>query len=112
MTDGCSNDPMVLRESEAIELLTFLTRRVRRQLDEPPRYALMALLTAADGLRDAILERTLPAATAMLTASVVVSHDAQPSFTDPRRYTHALDALCRLVAEYLVELDGRAGDAQ
>jgi Family of unknown function (DUF6092) len=50
----------VMTEDEALELLAFLVAAARTQIDEPPEYARLRLLTAAQRLGDSIIERVSP----------------------------------------------------
>ena len=101
----------VLTEDQAIELFTFLITSARTQLDDPCLYASMRLLTAAELLRDFIVERTSPGARNLLTTTVEKTEYAQIIMNDVEAYTTALDELCGLVAQYLLDqsdLEGKS----
>jgi len=105
MGESLPGEAMVLSESEAIELLAFLVTSARIQLEEPLRYASMRILTAAEKLREAIAAKVSPAASAMLIATEAVTDKAHSSLADEQGYMSALDTLCGMVAQYLVESD-------
>ena len=50
----------VMTEDDALELLAFLVAAARTQIDEPPEYAPLRLLTAAQRLGDSMIERVSP----------------------------------------------------
>ena len=105
--------PGVLTEDEAVELFAYLLTSARTQLDEPPDYASMRLLTAAESLRDRIAGRVSPEVAAMLEATVAPSSFAQEHVNDFEAYARGLDELCAILARTLVaraELEGQADD--
>ena len=93
---------MVLTESEAMELLAFLVTAARTQIDEPPDYAPMRMVTAAGRLREFMLDRVSPE-----------GHQFLKNFLDPvpksfrqaglEQYSASLDELCRQIAKHLVD---------
>jgi hypothetical protein len=97
---------MMLTEDQAVELFTFLIAASRTQLDDPHHYASMRLLTAAEILRDFITARTSPDMQALLNATVDKSEYAQIIMNDTGAFAAALDELCAMVAQFLVERNG------
>ena len=97
------SDRMMLNEDQAIELFTFLITAARTQLNDPHHYASMRLLTAAEMLRDFIDEQTSPEMQTMLNATVNKSEHAQIIMNDTVAFADALDELCIMVAQFLVE---------
>src|SRR5262245_4378930 len=93
---------MVLTESEALELLAFLVTAARTQVDEPPEYAPLRLITAASRLADLVAERVSPDTKALIDGPLRHTADGMVRAIDPSSYTAALDELCREVAERLV----------
>jgi hypothetical protein len=104
-------ETMVLAEDEAIELFALLVTSARIQLDEPCRYAPMRLLSAAERLRDFIKVRASSRALKLLEGSVEKAAHAQIYRDDRDMYTAALDDLCTMVAQYLVEQSGFEGSS-
>lgn len=101
-----SDATAVMTEDEAIELFAFLMTSARSQLDDPCRYASMRLLTAAEELRDRIVDRVTPAARAVLRATEPKTSFAQTHTNDLEAYTVTLDELCAETARFLVERFG------
>jgi hypothetical protein len=99
-------ETLVLSEAEAIELFSFLVSSARTQLDEPCRYASMRVLTAAEILRDFVMERVSPDAQTLLEGTVNTITHAHVYMADTEVYTTALDDLCREVADYVVNQSG------
>jgi hypothetical protein len=99
-------EKMMLTEDQAIDLFTFLITSARTQLDDPHHYASMRLLTAAEMLRDFITESSSSNLQAMLNATVDKSEHAQIIMNDTDAFAGALDELCILVAQHLVERNG------
>lgn len=96
-------EQMMLAEDEAVELFTFLVVAARTQLDDPHHYASMRLLTAAEKLRDFMTKRASPETQEMLNATVDKSEHAQIIMNDTDAFAEALDELCTMVAQFLVE---------
>ncbi|MQF68899.1 hypothetical protein FIM12_00995 [SAR202 cluster bacterium AD-804-J14_MRT_500m] len=99
---------MVLTESEAIELLAFLITAARTQIDEPPDYAPMRMLTAAGRLREFILDRVSPEGHQFLKEFL---NPAPKSFRQAglEQYSASLDELCRKIARHLIGRSGFGG---
>ena len=93
----------VLTEDEAIELFAYLMTSARSQLDDPCQYASMRLLTAAEELRDRIVNRVGPEARALFERTLTTTAFAQTNTNDLDAYTSALDELCADTARFLVE---------
>lgn len=99
-------DKMMLTEDQAVELFTFLMASARTQLDDPHHYASMRLLTAAEMLRDFITERVSSDTQKLLKNTVDKSEQAQIIMNDTDAFAKALDELCAMVAQFLVEQNG------
>ncbi len=100
----------ILTEDEAIELYAFLLTSARSQLDDPCEYASMRLLSAAEDLRDRIIDRVGPETRAHLRQTEEATAFAQTHTNDLEAYTSTLDELCARAARFLVERFGEAGD--
>jgi len=96
----------VLTEEEGLELLVFLFSSARIQLDEPCQYASMRLLNAAEKVRDSIRERVSADTRLLLDGTDEMTAHAQMHTADLEDYTKTLDALCRRLAQYVVEQSG------
>ena len=101
----------VMTEDEALELLAFLVAAARTQLDEPPEYAPLRLLTAARRLGDAIIERVSPRTRQLLLGPLRLIAEVQTPSADPEGYTRHLDAMCTAIAQHLVAHFGPSGGA-
>ena len=99
-------EKMVLTEDQAIELLTFLIASARTQLNDPHHYASMRLLTAAEMLRDFITEQMAAATQEFLNATVEKSEKAQIIMNDTNAFAAALDELCAMTAQFVLEQSG------
>ena len=97
---------MVLSEGDALELFSFLIASARIQLDEPSQYASMRLLTAAEKLREFMMERASPDTHTLLNETVELTTHAQIHTADTQGYSDTLDELCGTIAQYLVEQSG------
>jgi len=101
---------MVMNEEEAMELLAFLVTAARIQVDEPPDYAPMRLLTAAERLKGFVLERVSPEGRAFLEGFLnPAPHPLRRAGFE--QYVSSLDDLCREMAKHLVEQSGIEGRA-
>lgn len=96
----------MLTEDQAIELFTFLVVSARTQLADPHHYASMRLLTAAEMLRDFLADHVSPETQKLLNATVDRSERAQIIMNDTEAFAEALDELCSMVAQFLVEQNG------
>jgi len=96
----------LLTEDDVIELFAFLMTSARSQLDDPCAYASMRLLTAAEDLRDRVIDRVGPDARALFEQTRPTTAFAQTHTNDIAAYTAALDELCAATARFLV---GRFG---
>jgi hypothetical protein len=106
-----SDATAVITEDEAIELFAFLMASARSQLDDPCRYASMRLLTAAEELRDRIVDRVTPDTRAILRTTEPKTLFATTHTNDLEAYTATLDELCAETARFLVErFGGSAAD--
>jgi Family of unknown function (DUF6092) len=94
---------MVLTESEALELLAFLVTAARTQVDEPPEYGPLRLISAATRLADLVADRVSPATQALLAGPLRQMAEGAVRVADPAGYTARLDELCRAVAQHLVD---------
>jgi hypothetical protein len=102
----------VMTEDEALELLVFLVTAARTQVDEPPEYAPLRLLTAAQRLGEAILERVSPETRQLLSGPMRHIAEVQTPSADPDGYTTTLDAMCAAIAQHLVAHFGQSGGGQ
>jgi Family of unknown function (DUF6092) len=102
----------VMTEDEALELLAFLATAARTQVDEPPEYAPLRLLTAAQRLGDAIIERVSPGTRQLLSGPMQQISEVQTSSADPDGYTTTLDAMCAAIAQHLITHFGQSGGGQ
>jgi len=100
----------ILTEDEAIELFALLLTSARSQLDDPCEYASMRLLSAAEDLRDRVVDRVSPETRALLRQTEEATSFAQTHTNDLEAYTATLDDLCARTARFLVERFGEAGD--
>ncbi len=105
-------ESLVLSEEEAIELLTFLLASSRTQLDDPEHYGSMRLLSAAEHLRDCIMERSSAETRTLLKKTVEKTEQAHVLVNKTEEYTTALDELCALMASYLVDKSGLEGGSE
>ncbi len=106
------NEPgEILTEDEAIELFAFLLTSARSQLDDPCEYASMRLLSAAEDLRERIVDRVSPLTRALLRGTEEATTFAQMHTNDLEAYTSTLDQLCAQTARFLVERFGGSGGA-
>lgn len=103
-------EPTVLTEDEAIALFAFLMTSARSQLDDPCRYASMRLLTAAEELRDRIVDRVGPQTRALFERTGPATGFAQTHTNDLEAYTSTLDELCAETARFLVDRSQEARD--
>jgi hypothetical protein len=102
----------VMTEDEALELLAFLVTAARTQVDEPPEYAPLRLLTAAQRLGETIIERVSPGTRQLLSGPMQQISEAQTPSADPGGYTTKLDAMCTAIARHLVAHFGQSGGGQ
>ena len=97
---------MVLSEADALELFAFLIASARIQMDEPSQYASMRLLTAAENLREFMMESVSSDTRKVLDETVDLTTHAQIHMADKEGYSDTLDELCGMVAQHLVEQSG------
>jgi hypothetical protein len=99
---------MVLTEDEAMELVSFLITAARIQLHEPPRYAPMRLLTAAERLSRLVVDRVSPEGhKALETVETEIGQiERGRRLFENTQDVARLDGLCRTVARYLVDRAG------
>ena len=102
----------VMTEDEALELLAFLVTAARTQVDEPPEYAPLRLLTAAQRLGEAIIERVSPGTRQLLSGPMQHISAVQPPSADADDYTTKLEAMCAAIAQHLVAHVGQRGGGQ
>ena len=102
---------MVLTEDEALELVAFLVTAARTQLDEAAEYGPLRLRTGARRLADFIIERESPETRALLSGPLRQIPEMAVRTADPAGYAAAVDAVCRAVAEHLVDRFYRDRDA-
>lgn len=95
--------PMVLTESEALELLAFLVTAARTQIDEPPEYGPLRLISAASRLADLVADRVSPETRALLEGPLRKAANGAVRTVDPPAYAATLDELCRALAQHLVQ---------
>jgi hypothetical protein len=100
---------LVLSEDEALELLAFLVTAARTQVDEASEYAPLRLLTAAQRLSAAILERVSPATRRVLSESLTQIAAVETPSADPDGYRAKLDMMCVALAQHLVAHFGQSG---
>ena len=94
---------LVLSEEEAVELLALMITSARIQIDEPARYGPLRLLTAAERLSSFIKDRASAEAQPMLNVLTGEIPNMAMYMSDEERYVGALDGLCRVVAQHLVD---------
>ncbi len=97
---------LVLSESEALELLAFFISSARTQLDDPAIYSSMRLITAAEILRDFVMERVSLDTRDLLDQTKEMTTHAQINMYDIEDYTSTLDSLCGMLAQYVVQKSG------
>jgi Family of unknown function (DUF6092) len=100
---------LVLSEDDALELLAFLVTAARTQVDEAPEYGPLRLLTAAQRLSAAVLDRVSPATRQVLTEVLTQIAAVETPSADPDGYRAKLDALCAALARHLLAHFGRGG---
>jgi hypothetical protein len=93
----------VLTEAEALELLALLLTSARIQLDEPAIYGPLRLLTAAERLSQLIQEQSSKDLRPFLKMLLDTIPDMHMRMADTDWYQDNLDALCRAVAQQLVD---------
>jgi uncharacterized protein DUF6092 len=109
------SSPLVLDESQALELLAFLITAARTQVDEASEYGSLRLLQAARRLGDAMRARASSATRDDLLAKLDPSLETLLPGADRDAYLARLDELCRAVADRLVayfELDAPRASAK
>ncbi len=99
----------VMTEDEALDLLAFLVTAARTQVDEPPEYAPLRLLTAAQRLCDSIRDRVSAGTRQLLLGPMKQIAEVQTPSSDPEGYTTTLDAMCAAIAQHLVVHFGQRG---
>jgi hypothetical protein len=95
---------MVLTEEEGLELLAYLVTAARTQLDEAAEYAPLRLLTAAQRLGAFMAPRSSQARRGLIENSIQPMPETSTRSADPDGYAAALDAVCRALAEHLVQV--------
>jgi hypothetical protein len=104
-------DTMVLSEDEVLELLAFFLTSARILQREPAQYGSMRLLMAAERVGEFALERSSPDTQEFLVAMAEDLERALTYMADSERFVADMDAMCRKIAQYLVERDEAGGDA-
>ncbi len=94
---------LVLSEEEAVELLALMITSARIQIDEPARYGPLRLLTAAERLSNFIKDRASAEAQSALATLTSEIPNMAMYMSDEERYVPALDNLCRVIAQLLVD---------
>jgi Family of unknown function (DUF6092) len=102
----------VMTEDEALELLAFLVTAARTQVDEPPEYAPLRLLTAAQRPGEAVIERVSPGTRRLLSGPLRHIAAVETPSADADDYTTKLDAMCAAIAQRLVAHFGKGGGGQ
>lgn len=102
MSRSTASAPLVLDESQALELLAFLITAARTQVDEASEYGSLRLLQAAHRLADAIRGRASAATRDDLLAKLDPSLETLVPGRDRDAYLTRVDDLCRAVADRLV----------
>lgn len=97
------HDPLVLSEAASVEVLAYLITAARTQLDEAAEYAPLRLMTAARKLADAIEPQASEPVRRLTAALEQVPLTAVPR-GDREAYIERVDAICREVADCLLEL--------
>jgi hypothetical protein len=95
---------MVLTEEEGLELLAYLVTAARTQVDEAAEYGPLRLLTAAQRLGSFMAPRASQATQALIEDSIQRMSETATRSVDPDGYLAALDAVCRALAEHLVQV--------
>ena len=103
---------VVMTKNETLELLAFLLTAARTQVDEPPEYAPLRLLTAAQRLGAAMIERVSPGTRQLLLGPMQHISAVQTPSADADDYTTQLDAMCAAIAQHLVAHFGQSGGGQ
>ncbi|MCL5951046.1 MAG: DUF6092 family protein [Chloroflexi bacterium] len=104
------SETMVLNEDDVMELLAFLVSAARIQLDEPPYYAPMRLLSAAERLSLLAINRASPEGRQALEEikTQILQIERGRRLSERPEDVPRLDALCRTVAQHLVNHTGLA----
>jgi hypothetical protein len=97
-----AEENMVMSEDEALELLSFLVMAARTQVDEPPEYGPLRLMTAARRLGDFIHDRATPETRQLVDGPLKQTPQTATRMADPDGYRAQLDATCEAVAAHLV----------
>ena len=95
------DQPLVLTEDEAMELLAFLVTAARTQVDEAPEYGPMRLVMAAQHFIEAIRARVSQPTREFLETALTRLPELATPMSAPDRYIPQLDALCASLARYL-----------
>lgn len=100
---------MVLTEDEALELFAFFLTSARILQREPAQYGSMRLLMAAERVGEFALERSSPGTQKFLSAMAEDLEQALMYMADRERFVDDMDAMCRKIAQYLVEREETGG---
>jgi hypothetical protein len=100
---------LVMTEDEALELLAFLVTAACTQVDEAPEYAPLRLLTAAQRLSGAIIDRVSPGTRELLSGPLKQIPEVQTASADPAGYMATLDTMCAALARHLAVHFGQRG---
>ncbi|MFC6593690.1 DUF6092 family protein [Kitasatospora paranensis] len=98
--------PLVLAESDALELLAYLVTAARTQLDEAAEYAPLRLLTAAGRLAGMVEPHASAELLPLVRAVRLGVAETAVRAGGPEAYVEGVDALCRSIAEHLVAAPG------
>ena len=104
-------ESMVLTEDQALEMLAFFLTSARILQREPAQYGSMRLLMAAERVGEFALERSSPDTQKFLAAMAEDLERTLIYMDDRERFVDDMDAMCRKVAQYLVERDETGGEA-
>ncbi|MDF3301404.1 DUF6092 family protein [Streptomyces tropicalis] len=96
---------------DLLDVLCYLLASARTQLDEAAEYAPLRLLTAAERLATAMEPHADPALRPVLHAVRAGVSDTSVAEADPAAYAEGIDALCRTVAQHLLDTAGRRAGA-
>lgn len=101
-------EELILSEAAAFEVLAYLITAARTQVEEPPEYGPMRLLTAANRLCGHLAAHGSPAGRELLGALETLPLIATPT-ADRDVYVARLDEICRVLADCLMTVT-RQGD--
>ena len=109
MPDNIQNK-LVLSESEVVELFAYFLTTARVQIDDPDYYGPMRLLSAAEKLRDFVINRSSQGLQNFFEDTESIINNAHLVVNDTKKFTAELDRLSVATAKYLLHIN-KIGDS-